>query len=151
VVPTVLVHARPSTALERKFSMPYCAAAALGAGRVDFASFEDGDVRDPSVRGLMERVQMVVEEGLGERLEEHAWSRVTVRLTDGRVLGGAPRGATGHPDHPLSDEALRDKFLACAVTAIDRGEAEGIAEQVASLDEIPDIRLLTSRLAGNLE
>ncbi len=151
VTPTVLVHARPVTALERKFSMPYCAAAALAQGRVDFASFEDGEVRDLAVRGLMERVRMVVEEGLGQRLEEQAWSRVTVRLTDGRVLACRPRGATGHPDHPLSDEALREKFLACAITAIDRGEAEGVAEQVGHLDEIPDIRLLTSRLAGDLE
>ncbi|MGH7391925.1 MAG: MmgE/PrpD family protein [Candidatus Rokuibacteriota bacterium] len=151
VTPTVLVHARPATALERKFSMPYCAAAALAEGRVDFASFEDGEVRDPAVRGLMGRVSMVVDAGLGERLEDHAWSRVTVRLADGRVLACPPRGAAGHPDRPLSDEALREKFLACAAPAIGRGEAEGVAEQVRHLDEMPDIRLLTSRLAADLE
>ncbi len=151
VTPTVLVHARPATALERKFSMPYCAAAALGEGRVDFASFEDGDVRDPDVRDLMARITMVVDPNLSDRPEEHAWSRVTVRLTDGRVLALPARGATGHPDRPLSPEALRDKFLACAVTAIARDEAEGIADQVAHLEEIPDIRLLTSRLAGDRE
>src|SRR5229473_8409801 len=39
VVPDVLAHARPATALERKFSMQFCAAAALVDGRVDFGSF----------------------------------------------------------------------------------------------------------------
>jgi len=151
VTPGVLAHARPATALERKFSMPYCAAAALAEGRVDFASFEDGEVRDPAVRALMERVSMVVDPRLPQGVEAQAWSRVTVRLGDGRVLASPPRGATGHPDRPLSAEALRAKFLACAAPVLGRGEAEGIAEQVEHLEAIPDVRLLTARLAADAE
>src|SRR5499426_303388 len=41
VAPDVLAHSRPMTALERKFSMQFCAAAALVEGRVDFGSFTD--------------------------------------------------------------------------------------------------------------
>jgi len=147
----VLVYPAPATALERKFSMQFCAAAAVVDGRLDFASFEDGDVRDPAIRALMPKVTMVVDDTLSERLAEHAWSRVTVRLTDGRVLTTPPRGATGHPDRPLSVEALYQKFLACASTAIPNEEAAAIAEQLDHLEEIPDIRALTSRLAGDVE
>ena len=150
VVPDVLRHHTPSTALERKFSMEYCAAAALADGRVDVASFEDGPPRDP-VAALMPRVRMVVDPALPDGLEQHAWCRVTVRLTDGRALTMPPRGASGHPDAPLSDERLRAKFLACAEPAIGREEAEGVAEQLGHLEEIPDIRALTSRLAGAAE
>ena len=60
----MLAHARPATALERKFSMQYCAAAALAEGRVDFGSFADGEVANPEVRELMGRVDMVVDPGL---------------------------------------------------------------------------------------
>jgi 2-methylcitrate dehydratase PrpD len=151
VVPDVLAHARPATALERKFSMQYCAAAALAEGRVDLTSFEDGEVRNPVVRRLMARVEMVVDEALPHGLEQHAWSRVSVRLGDGRVLAAPPGGARGHPDQPLSDEALRAKFLACAERAISRDEAEGIAEQVAALEDLPDLRTLTARLTGDLD
>jgi len=150
VTPGVLIHAAPSSGLERKFSMQFCAAAALAQGRVDFASFEDGEI-DPATRALMARVTMVVDEALPERLEEHAWSRVTVRLADGRVLASPPRGAAGHPDRPLSDEALRAKFIACATAVLPPGEAEGVAEQLGHLEDIPDIRLLTSRLAGGAD
>lgn len=149
VTPNVLAHAVPTTGLQRKFSMQYCAAAALAHGRVDFASFEDRDVIDPAVRDLMRRVSMVVDESLPDRLEEHAWSRVTVRLTDGRTLALPARGAAGHPDRPLSDQALAAKFMACATRVIPRDEAEGVAEQVGHLEDIPDIRLLTSRLVGS--
>ena len=149
VTPDVLIHPAPATALERKFSMQFCAAAALAEGRVDFASFEDGEVRNPDVRALMERVRLVVDPALPEGLTEHAWSRVSVRLRDGRTLASPPRGATGHPDRPLSAEALRAKFMACAETAIPRGEAEGIAEQIEHLEDIPDVRALTARLAAD--
>ena len=151
VVPDVLAHARPTTALERKFSMQFCAAAALAEGRVDFGSFAEGDVANPDVRELMERVAMVVDPGLPQGVEQHAWSRVTIRLRDGRTLSTAARGARGHPDAPLSDAALHEKFRACASTVLSADEAAGLAEQLSNLEDIPDVRALTSRLEANLE
>src|SRR5213593_2094036 len=151
VVPDVLAHTRPTTALERKFSMQFCAAAALVEGRVDFGSFTDGEVANLEMRELMGRIAMVVDPGLPEGVEQHAWSRVTVRLRDGRTLSPEARGARGHPATPLSDAALREKFLACATAVLSADEAEGVAEQLAHLEDIPDIRALTSRLEGNLD
>lgn len=149
VTPDVLVHDRPATALERKFSMPFCAATAAARGRVDLADFEDGPVRDPAVRALMERVRMVVDPRLPGGLEQHAWSRVTVRLRDGRTLASPPRGARGHPSDPLDEPTLRRKFLACAAGVLPPDEAEGVAAQIAGLDAIPDIRALTGRLVAD--
>ena len=146
VVPDVLRHTVPTNGLERKFSMQFCAAAALATGRVDLGSFDDGPVADAGTRGLMDRVRMVVDPTLPDRLEQHAWSRVTVRLRDGRALASPPRGASGHPDQPLSDAQLRDKFLACATPVLGADEAEGVAAQLAHLDDIPDVRALTARL-----
>ena len=150
VAPDVLAHARPTTPLERKFSMQFCAAAAAAEGRVDLASFGDTEP-SAAVRGLMERVTMVVDPALPDELEQHAWSRVTVRLRDGRTLASPPRGAQGHPGTPLSAEALRAKFLGCATRVLDRDEAEGVAEQLEHLEDITDIRALTARLVGDLE
>jgi 2-methylcitrate dehydratase PrpD len=146
VTPDVLIYPAPTTALERKFSMPFCAAMAAAHGRLDLAAFEDGPVHDPAVRALMARVRMVVDPTLPERLEQHAWSRVTVRLTDGRVLASPPRGARGHPAEPLDEAALLEKFLACAAGVLSPGEAEGVAAQLAEFEAIPDIRVLTGRL-----
>jgi 2-methylcitrate dehydratase PrpD len=148
ITPDVLQHTDPATALERKFSMQFCAATALSEGCVDLASFEDGPVRDATTRQLMSRVRMVVDPALPESLEQQARSRVTLRLAGGRTIALPARGAQGHPDTPLPDERLREKFLSCATLAIPRDEAEGIAEQLGHLEEIPDIRALTARLAG---
>jgi 2-methylcitrate dehydratase PrpD len=120
-------------------------------GRVDFGSFMDGEVANPEMRELMGRIAMVVDPGLPEGVEQHAWSRVTVQLRDGRTLSREARGARGHPDTPLSDAELREKFLACAKAVLSADEAEGVAEQLGHLEDIPDIRALTSRLEGNLD
>jgi 2-methylcitrate dehydratase PrpD len=147
----VLIYPQPATALERKFSMQFCAAAAAAEGRLDLASFQDGEVRNPEVRALMPRVRMVVDETLGGASERQLWSRVRVELTDGRVLESPARGAAGHRDRPLSPEALRAKFVACATGVLDADEARAVAEQIEHLEEIPDIRALTSRLVGAIE
>jgi hypothetical protein len=75
---------------------------------------------------------------------------VQVRLADGRVLASPARGASGHHDRPLTPDALRAKFLGCVAGVLQRGEAEAVAGLVDRLDEIPDIRLLTARLAADI-
>jgi hypothetical protein len=72
-------------------------------------------------------------------------------LTDGAALTSPPRGARGHPDQPLSAEALRAKFIGCAATALRGDDAEAIADQLEHLEAIPDIRALTARLGGEQE
>ena len=150
VVPSVLIHPRPVTALERKFSMEFCAAAALVDGQITLDTFDDGPVRPP-VEKLMSSVAMVVDPALPASREQYAWARVTVRLADGRTLEAAPRGARGHPDQPLTDAALRAKFLACATRVLPRGEAEAVAEQIEAFEDIPDIRALTAQLVGEID
>jgi len=151
VVPDVLRHARPSNGLERKFSMQYCAAAALARGAVGLADFDEGAVRDAATRELMERVTMVVDPSLPHDLEQHAWSRVSVRLTDGTTLTSKPRGASGHPTTPLSHAELHAKFLGCASPVLGADVAESVAAQIRRLEDVPDVRALTSRLVAERE
>jgi 2-methylcitrate dehydratase PrpD len=151
VVPEVLRHPAPTNALERKFSMPYCAAAALGRGAVGIDDFTDGPVRDAGVAALVPRVRMVVDPSVPDGLEKQAWSRVTVRLVDGRTIGLDPRGASGHPAAPLSDAQLRDKFLGCAAGVLGPEPAAAVADQLVQLEAVPDIRALTARLTTDKE
>jgi preprotein translocase subunit SecA len=48
----------------------------------------------------------------------------------------------------LSDAELRAKFRACAAPVIGGDAADGVAEQLEHLEDIPDIRALTSRLTA---
>jgi len=71
--------------------------------------------------------------------------------SDGQTLASPPRGASGHPDQPLTDAQLRDKFLGCAAPVLGSDGSEALADQVAHLEDVPDVRALTSRLVGPRE
>src|SRR5207247_9366859 len=61
ITPTVLIHDRPANGLQAKFSMPYCAAAALVHGCVGIETFDDERVRQPEIEVVRSRVTMCVD------------------------------------------------------------------------------------------
>ena len=96
-VPNILIHDQPRTGLEAKFSGVYSAAAALVEEHLGIQTFTDAKVQDPAIRGLMSRVKMVVDPSIDGDHERHMWTRVRVRLADGRDLEIGPRQVPGHP------------------------------------------------------
>jgi 2-methylcitrate dehydratase PrpD len=146
-VPRILIHSNPRTGLEAKFSGEYAAAAALALGRVGIATFTDETVMDPSVRGLMGRVRVVVDPEMPTDSERQMWSRLTVRLTDGGQAEIGPRPVPGHPTHPMTLEALREKFEECARLVLPPDRVETVRQIVEALDDCPDVRSLTAILS----
>ncbi|MEK7770623.1 MAG: MmgE/PrpD family protein, partial [candidate division NC10 bacterium] len=90
LVPKILIHHDPHTGLEAKFSAEFSAAAALFEERVGIGTFRDDTVQNPAIRDLMARVRVVVDPEIPGDLERHVWSKVTLRLTDGRTLQIGP-------------------------------------------------------------
>ncbi|HKW91634.1 MAG TPA: MmgE/PrpD family protein, partial [Methylomirabilota bacterium] len=145
-VPRILIHSRPRTGLEAKFSAQFSAAAALADGRVGLATFQDERAQDPAIRALMERVKMVVDPEIPTDTERHMWTRLTIRLKDGRSARVDPRPVPGHPANPMSLPALREKFAECARLVLPADRVDTVAEIVESLETCPDLRSLTAIL-----
>ncbi len=146
LVPRILIHSDPRTGLEAKFSAEFSAAAALCEGRVGIATFRDDKTRDPAIRALMPRVRMRVDPDIPGDLERHVWTRVTVRLVDGRRWSVGPREVPGHPRNPLTDDALREKFEECARLALPADRVEAVRQMLEGLEACPDLRSLTAIL-----
>lgn len=147
MVPKILIHSAPRTGLEAKFSAEFAAAAALVEGRAGIATFSDDKTQDPRIRALMKRVRMVVDPEIPGDFERHVWTRVTLRLADGRALSIGPRPVPGHPSNPLPLEALRGKFAECAGVVLPPDRVDSVREMVESLDACPDLRSLTAILS----
>ena len=79
--PVAQKHA-PQSAIEGKFSTPFCFAAALVTGRFDLTSFAGSALRDPAILALAAKV---ARSGDSQEAELEA----TVHLTDGRILSHA--------------------------------------------------------------
>jgi 2-methylcitrate dehydratase PrpD len=146
VTPTVLIHNRPADGLQAKFSMPFCAAAAIVHGRVGIETFEDWQVRDPAMVASLQRVSMSVDTTLDASAPPLTQARVTVRLENGRVLTAAANGARGYPERPASDEELAAKFISCAIRALPQARAEQALDAIRAIESNSDVRTLTEAL-----
>jgi 2-methylcitrate dehydratase PrpD len=136
IVPTILIHDRPTTALEAKFSMPFCVAAALVHGAVNLDTFDGGRIGDSRVREVMDRVTMRVDERLGAGRPALTASRVRIRLQDGREIGQEADGARGYPTKPATVAELESKFMGCAGRAIPEPDARRLLEKLKNFDTL---------------
>src|SRR5439155_6143936 len=84
-----LIHDRPRTGLEGKFSMQYVLAAALLDGRVGLDAFRDDAVRRPQAQALVPRVTVREDPSIGTGSNPIEEGHLTV---DSRLRGG--RGLT---------------------------------------------------------
>lgn len=106
-----LIHDRPRTGLEAKFSMPYAVATALLDGFPGFDSFTDAAVRRPQARRLVEATETVRTPGGSGLLSGEV--AVHLELTDGTTLLTALAEPPGAPSRPPGATDLRAKFAAC--------------------------------------
>jgi 2-methylcitrate dehydratase PrpD len=145
MTPRLLIHPDPATGLEAKFSMPFCAAAALVYQRLGIDTFDVEHIQNPAIRSLMPRVSLRADEAF-DKAAPLSQARVTVRLRDGRTLSQSADGARGYPGR-LTDEELAKKFAGCASRSLTQPAATSAWAALLTLDDIADVRDLTTSLA----
>ncbi|HEV8674214.1 MAG TPA: MmgE/PrpD family protein [Methylomirabilota bacterium] len=127
----------PTTGLGGKFSMTYCAAAALVRGHIREDDFADAAVADPAVQGLAARVRLTPNPAFIE-----TQARAVVRLAGGQTrervadLGADQDGSALRRD-------LAAKFRQLVAPRLGDGAADRLLEAIGSLDEVDDLRDLT--------
>jgi 2-methylcitrate dehydratase PrpD len=146
IVPTILIYDRPTSALEAKFSMPFCAAAAIVFGQVGIDTFDDDRICDERVLAMMQRVTMRVDPEVGKGAPALTEARVRVHLKNGRTLSQDAHGARGYPERPASDAELEAKFMACATRVLSKEKAREVLARLRGFEQIADLRGLTELL-----
>lgn len=118
-----LIHDRPVTGLEGKFSLQYGLACALLDDPVGLSSFSNEAVARTAARRLIELVEVASsDDGDGLLAGEAA---VEVVLDDGAVLRSSLDLPPGAPQRPVSATDLKHKLKACV---------GGLADQVGGLN-----------------
>ena len=145
IVPTILLYDRPSSGLEGKFSMPFCAAAAVVRGRVGIDTFDEAVLRDPAIVAMQQLVTMRVDPTLDASAPSLTQARVTVRLRGGRTLTASADGARGYPERPASDDELATKFMSCARPTLSESSATDLLASLREIESATDVRALTAR------
>ncbi len=135
---------RPQRGLEAKFSMEYCLAVLLVAGKAGLGEFTDEAVLRPEVQDMMKRIRF----GVDPVAEAAGYARMTtllrIRLRNGRVVTGRADFAKGSPANPMSFDEVAGKFLGCAAFARwPEAKARQLIEAVRELESLPDVKTLT--------
>jgi len=125
VVP--LIHQRPESGLQGKFSLEYAAAAALLDAYPGFASFTDDAVRRDAARRLVRLVETKLEPGGDGLLDGEL--EAEVHLSDGTVRQVRQQFPPGSPARPPTGEQLRAKLDDC-VGDLDTDPSEWTWENV---------------------
>ncbi len=146
-VPNALIYPMPKTALEGKFSIPFCMAIAVLERKAGIAQFQDRKVRDKKVVDLMKRVTLYVDDELERLGYDQVRSRIRIRLKDGRLIEGRSDVARGHPEKPMSWSELGEKFRDCANLVLPRGKVNDAVELVGRIEKLKSLAPLLKTLS----
>jgi 2-methylcitrate dehydratase PrpD len=125
----MLDNARPATTLAAKFSMQHVAAVTLAFGHAGASAFHADTLTDPAIDRLRGLVSLVAHGDVGAWPEDRP-ARVSVTVTDGRVLTAECRSAQGGSDRPFDRGQIIAKARANLAETHPRlaGQAEVFAE-----------------------
>jgi 2-methylcitrate dehydratase PrpD len=146
-MPNTLIHRRPKTELQAKFSMEFCMAILLLERKAGLAQFTDAVVR----RADVQRMISLVEFGVHPEAEAAGYEKMTtiidIELKDGRVISGRADFGKGSPANPMSDEEVAAKFRECAAWGgLPPAQADLVIQRVFSLEKLGSVRELTRLL-----
>jgi 2-methylcitrate dehydratase PrpD len=137
----------PATAIDARFSLPFCIALAMVRGHVTLDDFDEASLRDPEILGLARRIEFHFhDDGPGTSATAGG---MRIRLVDGTVLDASLAQPSGSPASPVSDEQLIAKFLDCCGRAARPPSARlanEMAQRFLQLDDEPDVGALLATL-----
>jgi 2-methylcitrate dehydratase PrpD len=136
-----VIHHRPRTGLEGKFSSEYVLAACLLDGRVGLSTFDDAAVARPQAQDLLRRVTIAesATPPIGPTSYDHGYAVVEVTLADGQVLRERCDVPRGDARAPLSSDDLEAKFRDCLAFAESAWDAEALLDRLRHLEQLPRV------------
>ncbi len=141
----LLIHHRPRTGLEGKFSLEYTVARALHSGEVKLKHMTDEGVNEPPVKSLIERTKWVDKYPmpvLGQQLEGLGPQSVTARLKDGKEYSHEVNISKGLPQNRLTSDEFTEKYRDCASMVLSREGVEKSLGMLSNMLGLKEIRQL---------
>ncbi len=128
---------RPNSPFHARMSLQHSMAETVLARRLDHASFAPGNLRDPAVNALADRVGFEVDAAATDR--RVLGGRVRIQLTDGRVLEHTVAHMRGMPQNPMTEADLTAKFRANAAGLVADAAIDPLLEGLLALDRLSEI------------
>ena len=123
----------PRSGLDGKFSVEYCAAAALLDGHVGIDTFTDARRFAPDMEAMLGRMS-VEPEG-----PESGATLATAVLKDGTTVSAECSAFTGSARNPMSRDQLLAKARDCFHRGLSEADTERVLEMLENLESLDDV------------
>ena len=140
LAPKVAGNPHPTTGLEGKFSVAYCAIMGLLYGRATPDRFTAELTGQAQVQSLLKLVKVQPSASVGEQS-----ARIIVHLDDGTVHSHFAAIAKGNPDNPMTDRDIEQKFEMLAAPFL-KSTTQAVLDDLRNFESIPDVAGWISRV-----
>jgi 2-methylcitrate dehydratase PrpD len=147
-----LLHHRPKTGLEAKFSMEFCMAILLLERKAGLGEFSDKVVQRTDIQEMIRRVNFYVDPEAESTGFDKMTSLLKIHLKNGRVIEGRADFGKGSPANPMTFEEAAKKFTGCAeFAAWPKSKTEKIIDFVKGMDSATNVGALLPLLSAGKE
>jgi 2-methylcitrate dehydratase PrpD len=136
-------HPEVKTGLRGKFAINYVVALAFLDGKLEIETFTDAKANQPQVQEALGRVKVIMDESIPE---PGRYCPVSVELKSGTRFTHTATIPKGHPENPLTEEEVLDKFRSNVKTIIAEKQSEELISAVLKLEAMDNVRNLTGLL-----
>ena len=137
-------HRDVKTGLRGKFAINYVVALAFLDGKLEIDTFTDAKVNQPEVQDALSKVQVIVDETIPE---PGPYCPVSVEMKDGSRFTYTARIAKGHPENPMTEEEVLDKFRSNAKQVLSQQRSEAVIAKMRNLEAVANVKELVALLA----
>ena len=134
-----LVYKIPRDSLQAKFSLHFAVAAAMVDGAAGLRQFTAARVRDPRIRNLMRRIELVRRPPSTRTHKLGIDTEIEIALKRGPVHRGRACIARGHPSRPASRGDIEEKFRQCAAAVLPPGRTTKFLKNFSALERTRSI------------
>jgi 2-methylcitrate dehydratase PrpD len=136
-------HPEVKTGLRGKFAINYVIALAFLDGKLEIDTFTDAKANEPEVQNALSKVKVIVDDTIPE---PGPYCPVSVELKDGRRFTYTARIAKGHPQNPMTEEEVLNKFRSNAKSVISEEQSAELVQDGQHLETIGNVRKLIELL-----
>jgi 2-methylcitrate dehydratase len=126
----------PDTPLAARLSIPYCVSRAAADGYVAMDQFQEEKIKDVRVRQFMKKVTLESIPQFVEKYPGTLAAQVEIQTKDGKRFQDESIYPKGHPQNPMTDEEIKEKFRRLSLNTLDRVQTQKIIERVYDLERV---------------
>ena len=139
-------YARPQSRDTANHSVRFCVAAALVEDQLTSEQFDPEKLCSSDILGLVDRSSVYWNEALDSHWPKANPATITMTTIGGQEVSETMVFPPGHPNNPLQDDVLEQKFRQLTRKVLDAAQIEEVIGVTHRLDQLPDVRMLTNIL-----